>query len=123
MYYLSKTFTFDAAHCLPGHEGKCHNLHGHTWQVLVTVASSTLQAEGPAAGMVQDFGNVKAAVAPTLALLDHHLLNEVPGLDNPTSENLARWLWERLLPELPLLHSIRVDESPGSWCTYRPNEG
>jgi 6-pyruvoyltetrahydropterin/6-carboxytetrahydropterin synthase len=114
---LVKSFVLEAAHSLPalpeGH--KCRRLHGHTYVIEVAV-------EGPVdvrTGMVCDFGELKAAVEPILAPLDHGHLNEVEGLAVPTSERLAKWLWDRLQPRLPGLAGITVKESDSSRCEYR----
>ena len=112
-----RTFSFDAAHYLPkvpeGH--KCGGMHGHTYTVEVR-----LQGEvDPVTGWVRDFGDLKEAFKPLDVLLDHHVLNDVPGLDNPTSELLAKWLWDRLLVSLPELVSISVSETANSGVVYR----
>jgi 6-pyruvoyltetrahydropterin/6-carboxytetrahydropterin synthase len=112
-----RSFTFEAAHYLPkvpqGH--KCANMHGHTYSVEVRLEGEV----DPVAGWVRDFGDVKAAFRPLESMLDHRLLNDVPGLDNPTSEHLARWLWERLRPELPEMVAVRVSETAHSGVVYR----
>lgn len=114
-------FTFEAAHRLPrvppGH--KCARLHGHSFRVEVRVRGP-VDAE---AGWVMDFADVKEAVRPLLADLDHAYLNEVPGLENPTSENLARWVWQRLKPALPGLSEVIVRETCTAGCAYRGDEG
>ena len=114
---IFKDFTFEAAHRLPnvpaGH--KCARLHGHSFRVRVVI-------DGPVdahTGWVMDFGDVKAAVRPLVERLDHHYLNEIPGLENPTSEVLARWLWVKLAPVLPGLSEIVVRETCTSGCRYR----
>lgn len=114
---LFKEFTFEAAHRLPnvpeGH--KCARLHGHSFRVTVHV-------EGPVdeeLGWVIDFGDISAVVKPLVAQLDHYYLNDIPGLENPTSEVLARWIWERLHPSLPLLSAVAVRETCTSGCIYR----
>lgn len=114
---LAREFTFESAHYLPnvpnGH--KCGRMHGHSYTVEVHV-------RGPVdehSGFVQDFGDISGAFAPIEKQLDHRLLNEIDGLENPTSEHLARWMWARLSNELPLLHAIVVSETPRSRCTYR----
>ena len=113
---LTKTFTFEAAHSLPtfpeGH--KCRRLHGHSFKLAIV-------AEGevdPARGYLIDYADLKAACAPILERLDHQHLNEIEGLENPTSEVLAHWIWQRLKPSLPLLSRIIVDETCTSTCEY-----
>ena len=112
-----KEFTFEAAHHLPHvpDEHKCRRLHGHSFRVEVRVRGDT----DPRLGWVMDFGELKAAWRPLHDTLDHHYLNEVPGLDNPTSEVLARWIWQRLAPALPGLSSVAVRETCTSGCEYR----
>ncbi len=114
---IFKIFTIEAAHRLPnlpaGH--KCHRLHGHSFSIEVHVAGDV----DPKLGWVQDFADVGKAFQPLFDQLDHHYLNEVPGLDNPTSENLARWVWQRLKPVLPGLSQVVVRETCTAGCIYR----
>lgn len=112
-----KEFRFEAAHRLPnvpeGH--KCARLHGHSYFVSIHV-------EGPVgveSGWVQDFGDLKDAWQPLHSILDHHYLNEIEGLENPTSEVLAVWIWDRLLDVLPMLSQVAVRETCTSGCVYR----
>jgi 6-pyruvoyltetrahydropterin/6-carboxytetrahydropterin synthase len=108
---------FEAAHRLPnvpvGH--KCHRLHGHSFEVELRVAGPV----DPHTGWVRDFADLQAAFQPLHAVLDHNYLNEIPGLENPTSELLAKWIWDRLLPQLPGLVEVTVHETCTSRCTYR----
>lgn len=113
---LEKDFRFEAAHFLPavpeGH--KCRRVHGHSFR-------GTLAVKGPidpATGWVIDFGELKSALDPVVAALDHQLLNEVDGLPNPTSELLAVWIWNRLQGRLALLHRVTIDETCTSRCHY-----
>lgn len=116
---LSKEFTFEAAHRLPLHDGKCARLHGHSWRMTVEVESSQLHEEGPKTGMVMDYADMKAAVTPILeGNLDHHYLNETLGIDNPTSERVAQWAYDILKPRLPLLRSVTINETCTSACRY-----
>ena len=114
---IFKEFSFEAAHRLPhvpsGH--KCARLHGHTFYVRVFVAGEV----DPQSGWVMDFADIKQAFAPIHARLDHYYLNDIPGLDNPTSENLAHWIWRQLQPSLPQLSQIEVRETCTSGCIYR----
>lgn len=114
---IFREFTFEAAHRLPnvppGH--KCARLHGHSYRVLVRVEGSI----DPTLGWVQDFGELKEAWKPVDAELDHYYLNEVSGLENPTSERLAEWIWSRLAGVLPGLSAIEVRETCTSGCVYR----
>lgn len=114
---LSKSFGFEAAHALPtfpeGH--KCRRLHGHSFRVDVVVEGEV----DPATGYLVDYGVISAACEPLRERLDHRYLNEVESLANPTSEVLARWIWERLKPTLPLLAAVIVHETCTSRCEYR----
>ncbi|MGA0805556.1 MAG: 6-carboxytetrahydropterin synthase QueD [Pseudohongiellaceae bacterium] len=116
---IYKEFTFEAAHRLPnvpdGH--KCKRLHGHSFRVEVHVRGPL----HPALGWVMDFADLKAAVKPVIARLDHYYLNDIPGLDNPTSEVLACWLWHEIKPLLPELSRIVVKETCTSGCVYSGN--
>lgn len=114
---IFKTFTIEAAHRLPhvppGH--KCARLHGHSFRIDVHVAGEI----EPDAGWVMDFADLKTAFQPLYEQLDHRYLNDIDGLDNPTSEHLARWIWQRLTPTLPQLDEIVVQETCTSGCSYR----
>ncbi|MFA5631973.1 MAG: 6-carboxytetrahydropterin synthase QueD [Porticoccaceae bacterium] len=113
---IFKEFSFEAAHLLPnvpaGH--KCGRLHGHSFHVTLYVAG----AVGEKSGWVMDFADIKAAFKPTLDALDHYYLNDIPGLENPTSENIARWVWRDLKPRLPQLCRIQIRETCTSGCIY-----
>jgi len=114
---LYKDFRFEAAHLLPkvpqGH--KCARLHGHSYQVRITIEGEV----NPETGWIMDFDVIKQAFEPLLEQLDHHYLNEIEGLENPTSENLAIWIWNKLKPQLPLLSCITIKETCTSGCIYR----
>ncbi len=114
---LWKEFRFEAAHLLPqvpdGH--KCKRLHGHSYRVRICVDGEV----DPALGLVVDFAEITEAFEPIRKRLDHYYLNEIEGLENPTSEMLARWIWERLLPALPILSQVEVGETCTSACVYR----
>ncbi len=106
---IFKKFSIEAAHWLPNVPAahKCARMHGHSFQIEVHVA-------GPVdghLGWVMDFAEMKAAFSPVEDEIDHRCLNDVPGLENPTSENLARWIWQRLLPALPMLSKVVVQET------------
>jgi 6-pyruvoyltetrahydropterin/6-carboxytetrahydropterin synthase len=113
---IFKTFTIEAAHRLPnvpeGH--KCSRLHGHSFRVELRVTGEP----GEHSGWVMDFAEIKAAFRPLYEQLDHHYLNEIDGLDNPTSERLAIWIWDRLKPDLPQLGEVVVHETCTSGCRY-----
>lgn len=106
---------FEAAHRLPGVPPghKCARLHGHSFRVEVHVRGPV----DPEAGWVMDFGDIAAAFAPVHDALDHRYLNEIEGLDNPTSENIARWIWRRLEGRLPLARLV-IRETCTSGCVY-----
>ena len=113
---IFREFTFEAAHRLPhvpeGH--KCGRLHGHSYRVEVHVRGDI----DASTGMLMDFADIKAAFRPLHDCLDHHYLNEIDGLDNPTSENVARWLWDRLRSSLPLSRIV-VRETCTSGVSYK----
>ncbi|MBC03777.1 MAG: 6-carboxytetrahydropterin synthase QueD [Phycisphaerae bacterium] len=114
---LRKSFGFESAHWLPtfpeGH--KCNRLHGHSFRVDVVVEGEVPEEDG----YLVDFGVIKAAIKPIEEELDHRCLNDIEGLENPTSEMLARWIWNRLAPSLPMLAEVHVRETCTSSCIYR----
>jgi 6-pyruvoyltetrahydropterin/6-carboxytetrahydropterin synthase len=114
---LRKTFQFEAAHRLPHLPAthKCHRLHGHSFQVEIAVAGDC----DPALGWLMDYAELSAAFQPLWEQLDHRYLNEVAGLENPTSENIAAWIWEQLRPRLPRLQEVVVAETCTARCIYR----
>ena len=113
---IFKVFQIEAAHRLPNvpADHKCARLHGHSFKIEVHVSGEV----DPAAGWVQDFADLSAAFAPLYARLDHHYLNDIDGLENPTSENLAIWIWKELAPSLSGLSKIVVRETCTSGCSY-----
>jgi 6-pyruvoyltetrahydropterin/6-carboxytetrahydropterin synthase len=118
---LSKRFTFEAAHHLPEHDGKCRRPHGHSWGLEVEVQGDTVHTQGPKSGMLVDYGDIRAAVQPLLeTVLDHQDLNYSTGLDSPTSERLAAWLFARLAHAVPGLSAITIHETATSACRYTP---
>ena len=113
---LYKEFRFEAAHRLPnvpeGHQ--CARLHGHSFRV-------ELHVSGPVdeyLGWVIDFADIKSAFKPILDRLDHYYLNEIEGLENPTSENIAIWIWRQLKPRLDPLSKVVVCETCTCGCSY-----
>jgi 6-pyruvoyltetrahydropterin/6-carboxytetrahydropterin synthase len=114
---IFKEFKFEAAHRLPNlpAEHKCSRLHGHSFSVELHVTGPV----DPELGWIIDFGNIKKAFKPHLELLDHHYLNEIEGLENPTSENIAVWIWNRVKPILPILSGVVVRETCTTGCVYR----
>jgi 6-pyruvoyltetrahydropterin/6-carboxytetrahydropterin synthase len=113
---IFKEFTFEAAHKLPGvPDGhKCARLHGHSFKVEIHVAGEV----DAKTGWVMDFAEIKTAFKPLYEVLDHHYLNDVPGLENPTSEEIARWIWVKLQPSLPGLSKVVVRETCTSGAVY-----
>jgi 6-pyruvoyltetrahydropterin/6-carboxytetrahydropterin synthase len=114
---IFKEFTFEAAHRLPNvaPDHKCARLHGHSYQVAVHLTGPV----GADSGWVRDFRDISCAMAPLLDVLDHYYLNDIDGLDNPTSEVLARWIWDRLTHSLPGMYQVVVRETCDSGCVYR----
>jgi len=113
---LFRSFTIEAAHRLPNvREGhKCARLHGHSFRIELHLTGEV----DPHSGWVMDFADVRVAFQPTFDRIDHQYLNEVPGLENPTSENLARWIWNEMKPKLPLLSRVVIHETCTSGCSY-----
>lgn len=114
---IFKEFTFESAHRLPhvpeGH--KCGRLHGHSFKVAIHLSGDL----DPHTGWIRDFSEIKAIFKPLYERLDHNYLNDIPGLENPTSEVLAKWIWNELKPLLPELSAIRIHETCTSGCIYR----
>ncbi len=113
---IYKQFQIEAAHLLPNlpEEHKCRRLHGHSFSIDIHVEGELVEETG----WVMDFADIGKAFQPIFDKLDHRFLNEVEGLENPTSENIARWIWQRLKPELPELKTIYVKETCTSGCVY-----
>lgn len=115
---ITKAFFFDSAHDLPnvpeGH--KCGQLHGHSYRVVLGLEGVV----DPSLGWVQDYGDVKQAFAPLQNRFDHAYLNDIPGLENPTAEMLAVFIFNELSGTLPLLTDVTVCESPTAEAIYRP---
>lgn len=114
---IFKIFQIEAAHRLPqvpaGH--KCARLHGHSFRIEVHVTGEP----DPHSGWIMDFADLKTAFQPLFEQLDHRCLNEIPELENPTSEQLAIWIWRRLKPRLPTLSEVVVQETCTTGCRYR----
>lgn len=113
---IFKVFHIEAAHRLPnvpaGH--KCGRMHGHSFRVEIHIGGDV----DPELGWVMDFADLKAKFEPLYRQLDHNCLNDIEGLENPTSENLAAWIWRRLKPGLPALKRIVVAETCTSGCVH-----
>ena len=116
---LKKEFTFEAAHKLPHHDGKCQRLHGHSWKMRVVVEGTLLQMNGPKQGMLTDYAELSAIVKPVVEkYLDHHYLNETLKMESPTSEMIASWLFHLLKPAIPMLAAVEIDETCTSSCRF-----
>ena len=116
-----KEFRFEAAHILPKHEGKCRRLHGRSWVGKVYIQGNQIQSSGSQEGMLLDFSLIESYIEPIrLKYLDHFYLNESTQLENPTSEELARWIYEKLeLAGLPGLDAVEIRETCTSGCIYK----
>jgi 6-pyruvoyltetrahydropterin/6-carboxytetrahydropterin synthase len=113
---ITQAFRFEAAHRLPHvpQTHRCHRMHGHSYRIELALC-------GPVdarTGFVADFFDVEEAFRPLLKKLDHQCLNDVEGLENPTAENIAVWIWDRTKPQLPQLSSVRVYETADCWAEY-----
>jgi len=118
---LVKDFRFEAAHYLPNlpEAHKCRRTHGHSFRGEIAVRGPV----DPEIGWVIDFADLKRAIQPVVDRLDHYLLNEVEGLQNPTSELLAVWIWEKLRSQLPGLARVTIEETCTSRCHYYGERG
>lgn len=118
--HIYKQFTFDSAHflpCVPA-EHKCRAVHGHTYKLTVFIEGPLLKD----LGWVADYSDIKKSVQPILELIDHKLLNDVTGLENPTCELIAIWLWDKIKPSLPMLKRIELKETPSSGVIYEGSD-
>ncbi len=113
---IYKEFKFDAAHWLPnvGPNHKCSKMHGHTFAVEIHVEDEI----DPQLGWVLDYNVLRTHVEPLIDQLDHAVMNDIEGLENPTSENLSLWLWNKIKPVLPQLVQVVVKENPTNVCIY-----
>lgn len=137
MYYLSTEHAFDSAHFLKGYQGKCRNLHGHRWRVVVEIASAALETAGQARGMVMDFGDLKRDVRAMCDALDHSLIYESGTLKEetilalrgedfrlislpfrPTAEEFSRYFFEQLQQKGYAVHRVMVYETPTNCAVY-----
>ncbi|MEO9803984.1 MAG: 6-carboxytetrahydropterin synthase QueD [Reichenbachiella sp.] len=116
---IYKKFAFDSAHFLPhvpeGH--KCKNMHGHTYNLTVFLEGD-LDTE---LQWVMDFKELKDVVKPVIERIDHQILNDIEGLENPTAERIVVWIWEQIQPKLPLLSKLELNETPTSGAIYEGN--
>jgi 6-pyruvoyltetrahydropterin/6-carboxytetrahydropterin synthase len=113
---IFKQFTFDSAHFLPhvpdGH--KCKEIHGHTYILTIYIEGEL----HPQLGWVMDFADLKKIIDPVIAMLDHKFMNNLPGLENPTCEIIAQWIWNKIKPQVPSLVRIELNETPTSGVVY-----
>jgi len=114
---IFKRFTIEAAHRLPNlpEDHKCRRLHGHSFTIEIHVSGKP----DPQIGWIMDFAEISRIFKPLYDRLDHRYLNDIEGLDNPTSENLARWIWDRLINDLPQLSAVVVKETCTAGCVYK----
>jgi 6-pyruvoyltetrahydropterin/6-carboxytetrahydropterin synthase len=114
---IRKQFTFEAAHSLPHHQGKCSRLHGHSYRLEVAIGGP-LHRDGPARGMVEDFEALESLVdTEVVEPLDHRTLNEI--IDNPTAEEIVLWMWRRLEAKLASLDELVLWETPDACAVLR----
>jgi len=117
---IRKRFTFEAAHVLPHHPGKCSRLHGHSYRLEVEI-SGPLQTSGPATGMVEDFATLSDVVKRVVTeRLDHRSLNDF--MENPTAECIVTWIWEQLSPHVPALSELVLWETRSACAVLRASD-
>lgn len=118
---IFREYRIEAAHRLPNlpETHKCYRLHGHSFRIAVHVSGEV----GTDSGWVMDFADIDRAFQAVFDSLDHRYLNDIEGLENPTSENLARWVWSRIEGLLPCLSAVHVYETCASGCIYRGESG
>lgn len=137
MYYIKTEQSFDAAHFLKNHTGKCHNLHGHRWRVVIELASETVEVDGPSKGMIIDFTDIKNDLKALCDYLDHAFIYEKGTLKEltiealksedfrlveleitPTAENLAKYFYDKLKSDKYPIHRVEVYETPNNMAAY-----
>jgi 6-pyruvoyltetrahydropterin/6-carboxytetrahydropterin synthase len=118
MYEITIEDSFDAAHCLPNYQGNCSRIHGHTYKVQARFRTGSLDS----LGMAIDFRKAKEILRATLNIMDHHYINELPEFldQNPTAENIARFVHDQILTHEDTLYAVSVWETPTSCATYCP---
>jgi len=114
---IYKVFTIEAARSLPNLSDNhpCKKTHGHSFKIIITISGEINKTTG----FVMDFSEIDEAFSPIYKLIDHSYLNDVEGLENPSSENLSRWIWNKLLNALPSLKQIEIQETSLTGCIYR----
>lgn len=119
MFEIEKLFRFEAGHTLVHHDGKCSSPHGHSYVVRIVLRSADLIEEGPKQAMVRDFQDVQSSVKPMIEkYFDHKWLNDSLQLDSPTSEQIAKWIYDYLKPTVPKLYKVVVSETESSSASY-----
>jgi len=113
---IYRQFTFDSAHFLPNVpvQHKCRATHGHTYKLTVFIEGDLIKEHG----WVIDYADLKKVIQPVIEMIDHKLLNDIPGLENPTSEILVIWLWNKIIPLLPILKRIELNETASTGVIY-----
>jgi 6-pyruvoyltetrahydropterin/6-carboxytetrahydropterin synthase len=125
MFEVSVEYTFAAGHALRNYKGKCEHVHGHNYKVRVTLAGDKLNA----AGLLMDFGDLRAEIKGLVEKLDHRFLNDIPPFDqlNPSAENLAKYICDEIEPQARnqglQVHGVTVWETETTSATYRPTVG
>jgi 6-pyruvoyltetrahydropterin/6-carboxytetrahydropterin synthase len=115
-FELKQQFQIEAARFLPRlpTNHPCSRMHGHSFVILLTLQGNL----DPEVGWVRDYHEISQTMSPLLKMMDHKVLNEVPGLENPTSENLCRFIYEHMKPQITELKSVTVKETSLTECTY-----
>jgi len=118
MWYLTKKFSFEASHQLKNHNGKCKNLHGHSWNGELVIRGDSLWC-GSESGMVMDYGKIKDVITTfIISRLDHQHLNDIINSENPTSEEVSRWIYNQVKPHILGLVRVSIMETATSRCDY-----
>lgn len=118
---LEKDFRFEASHQLPKHDGKCARLHGHSWRGRLICRGRQLQETGPHEAMLIDYSEMRGAIQSLLEeKLDHWHLNDSLKMQSPTSEAIAKWIYDQVKPKLPSLLAVEIEETCTSRCRYEP---
>ncbi|BBB96613.1 MULTISPECIES: 6-carboxytetrahydropterin synthase QueD [Bradyrhizobium] len=117
---ISQAFKFEAAHRLPNvpETHRCHRMHGHSYRIELVLSGRV----DPRTGFVIDFFELEEVLGPLLRQLDHHCLNDIRGLENPTAENIAIWIWDKIRPRLQQLSAVKVFETAECWAEYDGDE-
>jgi 6-pyruvoyltetrahydropterin/6-carboxytetrahydropterin synthase len=121
MWTLEKEFRFEASHILPRHGGKCSRLHGHSWKGKLICEGDILIGSGSSSGMLIDYDYLAEVIEPLLeGHLDHYHLNESLNLENPTTEEIARWVYDKVKEKVSILKCVEIEETCTARCRYQP---